>query len=431
MRRIIFSVLMIGLGAAFPADALEITVETKKLGPFGVSNRIYLSGPINNGDAEKFKDALGKIDIDDPSANLHLIIHSPGGSITEALKMGRLLNAIASLFPATVTSDVGIRGDEVSKPGDCASACVLIYLGGTYRFLQSGSRIGVHQFYFDGDKSISSSAAVSVSQLLAAEVTEYLREVRADASLFSEMAKTGPEDINWVDRSRLEELRVVTNHIYDQGSEYKNLDGIYYLLLWQKSYYGENKITAACIDGEMFFQAYLQPPDLTSVPRLHELTVLVDGEEFVPFRREKPAASPRFELAAFALDAGQLMKFATAKTIGARMMVPGAPVFWGFEMKIPDNKLRDTITGCESGLRAQTTSRSPNAMNRLSGFDFTGGDLLPSGVRGITLQACEAVCQAEPSCLGISYVSKSQWCWPKKSLSAPQRAEGVVSSVKP
>lgn len=431
LRILVPALVMIGLAAAVPAHALDVSVETRNSGPFGVSSSVYLSGPVEKGDAEKIWNAIRVLEIQEPGASLHVTISSPGGSVTEALEIGRLLNSLPTMFPITITSAVGTRGEPLTIPGDCASACVLIYLGATYRFLNPDSRIGVHQFSFRDDSNLGSAEAASISQLLAADVTEYLREVRVDPMLFSVMSQTFPGDIHWIDHEKLKAMRVVNEHVYDQSSEYKNAEGMYYLLLWQQSYYGENKIVAGCYDGRMAFAAYLQPPDLAQVAmNEHKLVVLADGEEFPPAWHDVPRPTARFGAAHFTLSPAQLARFASARTVGARMMVPGAPVFFGFEMDVPDSKLRDTIVGCANSV-AQPEMNASKTMTRLPGFDFTGGDLLPNGLRNITLQACESACQAEPACLGFTYVIESQWCWPKQALSAPRRTEGIVSSVKP
>lgn len=338
--------LLISLGMSLPAHALDVTVDSSNMGPLGVSSSVYLTGPIVVGDAEKVWNAIRTLDIQTVGARLHVTISSPGGSVTEALKIGRLLNKLPSLSPITVTSSVGIRGEPLDAAGDCASACVLIYLGATYRYLNSDSRLGVHQFSF-GNSGISSADAASSSQLLAADVTEYLREVRVDQSLFTAMSTTLPENIHWVNHDWLKEMRVVNENILDESSEYKNVDGTFYLLLWQQSYYGENKIVALCNSGKVVFIAYLQPPDLAEISeRNHKLTVVADGEEFAPAWNAIPKPTERFATAEFSLNPSQLARFASARSVGARMMVPGAGLFFGFEMKLPDTKLHDVIVGC-------------------------------------------------------------------------------------
>lgn len=311
------------------------------------SNNIWLSGQIEQGDAEKVWEAIRGLDIQTPGATLAVTISSPGGSMVEGLEIGRLLNSLPSMLPVTVTSAVGTKGEVLSDPGECASACVLVYLGAQYRFLSPGSRIGVHQFSFGDESTITSPEAASVSQLLAAEVMEFLRETRVDPDMFSLMSRTFPEDIHWIDVSELTRMRAVNEWVIDQSAEYKNANGTFYLLLWQQSYWGENKLVAGCTDGKVEFVALLQPPDLAFVDAVpHEVTMVVDGEELTPRFRTVPQATERFGSAGFTLDSMQLTRAAYAKSVGARMQVPGADMFFGFEMDLTDEKLKDTILGC-------------------------------------------------------------------------------------
>ncbi len=337
-----------GLGCVSQSYALDIAIREHGTNPLGYrSTSVYLTGPIVSGDAEKFWNTIRVIDFETPGAALHVTISSPGGAVTEALKIGRVLNNLPRMVPVTISTQVGVESSPLTKPGDCASACVLIYLGGTYRYLADESRIGVHQFSFNNSNTLSADSAASASQLLAADVTEYLRKVEVDPNLFTIMSQTFPDDIHWIDHSMLKALHVVNEHISEESSEYKNAEGAFYLLLHQQSFYGENKIVAACNNGQMLFIAYLQPPSLENVAnQLHELTLLVDGYEFIPSSYTNPTPTARFAQSSFTLNAAQLAQFAKAKSVGARMKVPGAPIFFGFEMELPDRKLFDTISGC-------------------------------------------------------------------------------------
>ncbi|MCX2696155.1 COG3904 family protein [Ochrobactrum chromiisoli] len=329
-------------GFVSSASAMDVRID-KSNGPMGPSIGVHLTGPIVTGDAEKVWNAVRQSNIEQPGTNIHVMLSSPGGSLQEGLELGRLLASLPKILPITVSSAVSENGHA----SDCASACVLIYLGATFRFLDPSSRIGVHQFAFDNASGIEATTATSISQLLSAEVTEYLREVNVDTKLFSFMSKTNPEEIHWVDHEILKNLGVLNEFVYDESSEYKNADGQYYLLLRQQSYFGENKIIAACEKGDMVFIAYLQPPRLDVIAETeHELTVIADGHEFRPTFYEKPTPTARFSSSLFELDQQQLQRLINARSVGARMKIPGDSLFFGFEMVLKDTKLKDTISGC-------------------------------------------------------------------------------------
>ncbi len=65
-----------------------------------------------------------------------------------------------------------------------------------------------------------------------------------------------------------------------------------------------------------------------------------------------------------------------------------------------------------------------------SGADLFGGDILQSGVRGVTVSECESFCRASDACLGYSYVISKSWCWPKGAIGALSPKTGVVSGIK-
>jgi hypothetical protein len=433
-RRIATALVILLALAVAPAGALDIELEDFDLGPLGEARTLTLSGDIERGDAERVWERLRVLDWGVHS-RLHIVFDSPGGSVAAAMELGRLLDAL----PTTVTVNVGRRIGELSFPGECASACVLAYLGGHYRYLDPRSRLGVHQFAFHGEGSLEGRQATAMSQMLAADVLDYMREMRVDPELFSLMSRTFPEDIHWIDEQTLRRLRVVTGHVYNEMAEYKNADGAFYLLLWQQSYYGENKIAAACGDEGILFMAFLQPPDLGFVEMMrHDLTVMIDGVEVAPATLEQVEVGDRFAHAAFTLSPEILRRLMTASRFGARMMVPGAGVFFGFEMDLPDGKLADTIRGCSAAFASTRSApllappgRGQAPMSRLPGYDLAGGDLLPSGIRNLSLEDCEAWCQREPTCLAITWIAGPRWCWPKRILADPRPAQGMISSWKP
>lgn len=101
---------------------------------------IHIDGPIEDGDADRLETLVSGL----PKGRdnfLLVALNSPGGIVAEGLRMADVLQS-AEL---QVVTDVMSFGGETA---DCASACSLVYLGGTYRYLQEGSRLGVHQFAF-------------------------------------------------------------------------------------------------------------------------------------------------------------------------------------------------------------------------------------------------------------------------------------------
>jgi hypothetical protein len=117
-----------------PAYGMTFKVE------FGALWYVHASGEIINGDTERFVQSLDAAKVfedKDPIENRIIVyLDSPGGSVAEGLKLGRVITKLRAL------TDVARRtkGDNFA-PGICASACVLAYLGGDYRYLTKDSKI--------------------------------------------------------------------------------------------------------------------------------------------------------------------------------------------------------------------------------------------------------------------------------------------------
>ena len=95
---------------------------------------------------------------------LPVLINSPGGSVTAAMEIGRMLRKAGLDVAVAETSFVGCApGDAACKLppemngvysgraatwiGYCASACPLILAGGVTRYAQHNAVVGVHQFH--------------------------------------------------------------------------------------------------------------------------------------------------------------------------------------------------------------------------------------------------------------------------------------------
>ena len=116
---------------------------------------LILEGKIAAGDYNKLRNFLGdKSNFEKISGGVFLA--SPGGSITEALKIGRLIRGLrlstdAPSGPATGTPRFGesvITPSQLRDPKSnygCASACFFVYVAGVYRHLNWAGRLGVHR----------------------------------------------------------------------------------------------------------------------------------------------------------------------------------------------------------------------------------------------------------------------------------------------
>ena len=122
------------------------------------SDWIALDGPIGIGSAAKFAKlvhSLGK-------RALPVLVNSKGGSVSDAMAMGRLIRArhldvaVSKTELTTCPADRGecrslsapgvVTATPVSTHALCASACSFILAGGDRRFVALDTFVGVHQF---------------------------------------------------------------------------------------------------------------------------------------------------------------------------------------------------------------------------------------------------------------------------------------------
>jgi hypothetical protein len=232
-----------------PVQAMTFKVEASD-NPIDPTYNVYANGEIVTGDAEGLLNALqsAKVHFD---RRITVFLHSPGGSVVQALKLGRLIT--------TLNADTSVG--QPGSPGDCLSACVWAYLGGDYRFLPDQSRIGVHQFAFGNENNIQTGTATAITQTLAAEIEQFIKQSRADTDFFKLVTSALPSDIYFVPHDKLRELRVVTDHIWDESWSYEYMKGFpTYLKIWQQSFFGENKLMLFCANDQLLGEAFLQTP---------------------------------------------------------------------------------------------------------------------------------------------------------------------------
>ncbi len=154
---------------------------------------LKMTGTIAAGDAARFADWLAT------SGNgvEQVRLNSPGGSVTDALEIGRTLRG---LEVAT----------EVAAGEICLSACPYLLAAGTTRSTGEDAFVGVHQHYFDENTVLPAFLAVEDIQRGQGEVLRYLVEMGVDPMLMSHALVTPPEEIYLLIREELEEYRLVT-----------------------------------------------------------------------------------------------------------------------------------------------------------------------------------------------------------------------------
>jgi hypothetical protein len=141
------------------------------------AGQALLTGSIAPGDAARFDEWLAT-----QAGIATLRLHSPGGSVYDALAIGRAIRAAGQ--------------DTVMEAGDiCLSACPYIFVGGVARAADPAAMIGVHQHYFGENTVLPAFLAVEDVQRGQAAVLRHLVEMGVDPRLMQHSLETPPDEI--------------------------------------------------------------------------------------------------------------------------------------------------------------------------------------------------------------------------------------------
>ena len=170
------------LATASSTPATAATVYQVHTGDKDIST-LVLRGQIVPGDLARLQRVTAKIP---PSQRIALMLDSPGGSIDEAIAIGRYV------YAAKITT-IAIQG-----PG-CHSSCAFVFLAGRdareqpMRIMMKGARIGFHQGQISSvptNQTYSASdiqIATQIGQDMVKRVNGYFQEIKADPEFLTMM----------------------------------------------------------------------------------------------------------------------------------------------------------------------------------------------------------------------------------------------------
>jgi hypothetical protein len=129
-----------------PCDAAEISAPCGTLYETQAGCSISVQGPIVRGDAQRLRDVLAR-----PPGGpkyLDLVLDSPGGNVDEAFE---IVGIVRAALLETRNYQLGASSFDKQRSFTCASACVLVLIGGVERgfLLSNGGRLGIHRPSFD------------------------------------------------------------------------------------------------------------------------------------------------------------------------------------------------------------------------------------------------------------------------------------------
>ncbi|WP_316015989.1 hypothetical protein [Roseobacter sp. HKCCA0434] len=153
---------------------------------------MLMSGFIAPGTSDRFEAALDGEEIDT------IALHSPGGVVQEALRMGKLVREAE--YDTLLTPDAA-----------CASACPLILFGGVERTVSRAAWVGMHQASFmEGQSFLTGAEAARQIQALQGQILDHTAEMGVDPRVQSHALQTPPEEVYYLLPEEVEEYGVAT-----------------------------------------------------------------------------------------------------------------------------------------------------------------------------------------------------------------------------
>ncbi|HLQ19809.1 MAG TPA: hypothetical protein VK146_12605 [Tabrizicola sp.] len=177
-----------------PDQKIPSQLEFSLIQPDGGAGQVLLNGTIAGGDASRLSRWLTSSAGDTAG----FVLNSPGGDVSEALEIGRMLRA--SELPVTVPANA-----------ICFSACPYILAGGLERKVSRQASVGVHQHYFGENTYLPAFLLVSDIQSGQAQVMTYLDEMGIDPLLMAKALMTPPDDIYILVPEELESFKLATS----------------------------------------------------------------------------------------------------------------------------------------------------------------------------------------------------------------------------
>ena len=179
-----------------PMDVLRAPLDIR----LGSGNVLQVTGTILPGSATAFAEEIAAY-----GEYIRTIrLDSPGGSVLDALEMGRLIRE---------------RGfsTAVAAGSLCASSCPLVFAGGGERLAAPGSALAVHQIYAATPSDVSAAArlaaagsAMSEAQSMTAEISRYLIAMDIDPEVWLRALETPPNRLTYFNEEDLIRLNLAT-----------------------------------------------------------------------------------------------------------------------------------------------------------------------------------------------------------------------------
>jgi hypothetical protein len=155
--------------------------------------KLMATGTITPGISEAFAAEVGKRG----DYIKTVVLNSPGGSVSDALTMGRLIRE------KKISTEV-----EAGKY--CASSCPLVFAGGVERRAGDKAAIGVHQVAAIGSASAAPRDEMDVAQRISARCQRYLGDMGINLQVWVHAMETPHDKLFIFKPDELKSLNIVT-----------------------------------------------------------------------------------------------------------------------------------------------------------------------------------------------------------------------------
>jgi hypothetical protein len=175
---------------------------------------ISAEGEIDRDTAEEFI-AFLKARIGAGSVRNIVFIHSPGGSVIGAMKLGAVFRkAGTAVVVAQAKADQGLGGDATFTSAQCMSACVYAMIGGKTRIVPPQSKLGVHRttsFRYAGKDPAGEQSGLQKIQTpeeLLRLLGAYVRQMGVNAQVLTVAQAAPAESIRLLTRDEVAKWRI-------------------------------------------------------------------------------------------------------------------------------------------------------------------------------------------------------------------------------
>lgn len=162
--------------------------------------RIRAEGTIASGTSEEFGRLVAGLEEGAAAGTARpaeIVIHSPGGNVAEAMALSRLIRSAG-------------LATRIEPDGYCASACPLVFAGGTERHASAEAWVGVHRVYAPAGIFGTLEDGIGEAQRIAAEAQDLLVEMGVDPVVWTHAMRTPKEQLYFFTADELADLKLAT-----------------------------------------------------------------------------------------------------------------------------------------------------------------------------------------------------------------------------